>query len=128
MGGFLSYVFVIFSGFFWSSEGEVGLDEIERIGAGLAPPHRTSFFLSYLFVSSHLPSFGRWPKAEGIGVAGRSTQVVSLSLLEKGKMGPGVRGDNPKPTENGNMRLQNRNCVLPKLEEVFKICNLRPLK
>ena len=31
-------------GVFWSSEGEVGLDEIERIGAGLAPPHRTSFF------------------------------------------------------------------------------------
>lgn len=82
------------------------------------PPHL--FFLSYLFVSSHLPSFGRWPKAEGIGVAGGSTRVVSLSLLEKGKMGPGVPGDNPKPTENRNMRLQNRNCVLPKLEEVLK--------
>ena len=77
--------------------------------------------MSYLFVSSHLPSLGRWPKAEGIGVAGRTTQVVSLSLLEKGKMGPGVRGDNPEPTESRNMRLQNRNCVLPKFEEVFTI-------
>ena len=72
-------------------------------------------------MSSHLPSFGRWPKAKGIGVAGRTTQVVSLSLLEKGKMGPGVRGDNPKPTENRNMRLQNGNRVLPKFEEVLKI-------
>lgn len=53
MGGFLSYVFVIFSGFFWSSEGEVGLDEIERIGAGLAPPHRTSFF-SRTFLCLHI--------------------------------------------------------------------------
>lgn len=72
-------------------------------------------------MSSHLPSFGRWPKAEGIGVAGRTTQVVSLSLLEKGKMGPGLRGDNPKPTESRNMRLQNGNRVLPKFEEVLKI-------
>lgn len=82
-------------------------------------------------MSLNLPSLGfslaqlLMAQAEEIGVAGRTTQVVSLSLLEKGKMGPGVRGDNPKPTENRKMRLH---CVLPRFEEVFKICNLRPLK
>ena len=109
------------------------MDEIERIGAGLAPPHRSSFFprtflclqISHLWGSLFAQLL--MAQAEEIGVAGRTTQVVSLSLLEKGKMGPGVRGDNPKPTENRKMRLQNRNCVLPRFEEVFKICNLRPL-
>lgn len=73
---------------------------MERIGAGLTPPHRSSFFpRTFLCLQiSHLWGFSLaqllMAQAEGIGAAGRTTQVVGLSL-RKGKDGTWSAGRQP---------------------------------